>query len=238
MRVPVIPSVSQVLHQPGRGPVVAGDAHEVGVDGCTLLDEPGGRVDVQGLSLPGLPAIIVGGNGHVAWGFTNSYGDYLDWKRERPCGSAANTGCARVARHRERIAVAGGGPAGLYFALLMKRDWPALDITVIERNRADDTFGFGVVFSDATLRKIEAADSVLTDGLAEHGKRWEAIDVVAKGETRSFGGNGRPAISVGADTTAPTVSGSAPDIARWLSGRGARRLASSTGDLPEIPRWF
>ena len=138
----------------------------------------------------------------------------------------------------KRIAVVGGGPGGLFFATLMKKRRPEWEITLFERNQADDAFGFGVVFSDATLRKIEAAGSVLTDGLAEHGKRWEAIDVVAKGETRSFGGNGRPAISVGADTTAPTVSGSAPDIARWLSGRGARRLASSTGDLPEIPRWF
>ncbi len=57
-----------------------------------------------------------------------------------------------------RIAVAGGGPAGLYFALLMKRDWPELDISVIERNRADDTFGFGVVFSDQTLDTLKVAD--------------------------------------------------------------------------------
>ena len=69
---------------------------------------PGGRVDVQGVSLPGLPAIIVGSNGHVAWGFTNSYGDYLDWKRERPCTGAGNGNCTPVSRHRETIEVAGG----------------------------------------------------------------------------------------------------------------------------------
>ena len=57
-----------------------------------------------------------------------------------------------------RIAVVGGGPAGLYFALLMKRDWPELDVTVFERNQADDTFGFGVVFSDQTLDTFKAAD--------------------------------------------------------------------------------
>ena len=57
-----------------------------------------------------------------------------------------------------RIAVVGGGPAGLYFALLMKRDWPDLDITVFERNQPDDTFGFGVVFSDQTLDIFKAAD--------------------------------------------------------------------------------
>lgn len=94
----------------------------------------------------------------------------------------------------KRIAVVGGGPGGLFFATLMKKRRPEWEITLFERNQADDAFGFGVVFSDATLRKIEAADSVLTDGLAEHGKRWEAIDVVAKGETRSFGGNGMSAI--------------------------------------------
>ena len=71
---------------------------------------PGGRVDVQGFTLPGLPAVIVGSNGHVAWGFTNSYGDYLDWKRERPCGAQAEAGgaCEPVRRVRERIDVAGG----------------------------------------------------------------------------------------------------------------------------------
>jgi penicillin amidase len=70
---------------------------------------PGGKVDVQGFTLPGLPAVIVGSNGHVAWGFTNSYGDYLDWKQERICASesAKEKSCARVQRVRERIAVAG-----------------------------------------------------------------------------------------------------------------------------------
>ena len=73
---------------------------------------PGGRVDVQGVSLPGLPAIIVGGNGRIAWGFTNSYGDYLDWQRVRPCSGAATTDCTRSTRHRETIAVAGGEAVG------------------------------------------------------------------------------------------------------------------------------
>jgi anthraniloyl-CoA monooxygenase len=50
-----------------------------------------------------------------------------------------------------RIVCIGGGPAGLYFAALMKKADPAHDVTVVERNRPDDTFGFGVVFSDATL---------------------------------------------------------------------------------------
>jgi len=57
-----------------------------------------------------------------------------------------------------KIVCVGGGPAGLYFALLMKKADPAHDITVLERNRADDTFGFGVVFSDATLDNFAQAD--------------------------------------------------------------------------------
>ncbi len=50
-----------------------------------------------------------------------------------------------------RIACLGGGPAGLYFSILAKKANPSWDITVVERNRADDTFGWGVVFSDKTM---------------------------------------------------------------------------------------
>ena len=57
-----------------------------------------------------------------------------------------------------KIVCVGAGPAGLYFALLMKKADPAHGITVVERNRADDTFGFGVVFSDATLANFAQAD--------------------------------------------------------------------------------
>ncbi len=74
---------------------------------------PDGRVDVQGVSLPGLPAVIVGSNGHVAWGFTNSYGDYLDWQQERPCDARTQAGCVPTTRHRETIAVAGAAAVAL-----------------------------------------------------------------------------------------------------------------------------
>ena len=57
-----------------------------------------------------------------------------------------------------RIVCIGGGPAGLYFGLLMKKQDPANDIVVIERNHPYDTFGWGVVFSEETLGNIEAAD--------------------------------------------------------------------------------
>ena len=75
---------------------------------------PGGRVDVQGVTLPGLPAVVVGSNGHVAWGFTNSYGDYQDWKLQTPCAAQTPaSGCARIARYSERIEVAGAAPVML-----------------------------------------------------------------------------------------------------------------------------
>jgi anthraniloyl-CoA monooxygenase len=89
-----------------------------------------------------------------------------------------------------RIAVAGGGPAGLYFALLMKRDWPSLDITVIERNRADDTFGFGVVFSDQTLDTFQAADQPSYEAIRSNFAYWDDIEIHFKGTTHRIGGNG------------------------------------------------
>ena len=70
---------------------------------------PEGKVDAGGFSLPGLPGIVVGSGGHVAWGFTNSYGDYQDWKLETPCAKdSAIASCTPITTHRERIAVAGG----------------------------------------------------------------------------------------------------------------------------------
>ena len=72
---------------------------------------PGGRVDVQGVTLPGLPLVVVGSNGHVAWGYTNSYGDYLDWNLERPCPTEDESGpCSRFEVHTETIHVAGAEP--------------------------------------------------------------------------------------------------------------------------------
>lgn len=74
---------------------------------------PGGRVDVSGFSLPGLPAVIVGSNGHVAWGFTNSYADTADWFPVRPCAAVAAAGCDAFTRHVETIQVAGADPVTL-----------------------------------------------------------------------------------------------------------------------------
>jgi anthraniloyl-CoA monooxygenase len=89
-----------------------------------------------------------------------------------------------------RIAVIGGGPAGLYFAILMKRDRPGARITVVERNRADDSFGFGVVFSDATLDAFAAADPPSYRAITESFAYWDDIEVHAKGAVHRIGGNG------------------------------------------------
>ncbi|WP_072806469.1 bifunctional salicylyl-CoA 5-hydroxylase/oxidoreductase [Rhodococcoides yunnanense] len=94
-----------------------------------------------------------------------------------------------------RIAVVGGGPGGLYFAALAKQLDPAHEITVWERNAADDTFGFGVVFSDETLGAIENADPVIYDRMARHFARWDDIDVHYRGTVHTAGGQGFAAMS-------------------------------------------
>jgi salicyloyl-CoA 5-hydroxylase len=93
-----------------------------------------------------------------------------------------------------RVAVAGGGPGGLFFATLMRRADPSAEVTVFERNRADDTFGFGVVFSDRTLDGIHQADPVLRQALESRGRHWDVIEIRLKGERVRCGGNGMAAI--------------------------------------------
>jgi anthraniloyl-CoA monooxygenase len=93
-----------------------------------------------------------------------------------------------------RMAVLGGGPGGLFAATLAKASDPARDVVVLERNRAEDTFGFGVVFSDATLEGIHAADPVLRTALTEHGVHWDPIEVRLRGERFRCHGNGMAAV--------------------------------------------
>ncbi len=89
-----------------------------------------------------------------------------------------------------RVAVVGGGAAGLYFALLAKKAWSGWDIEVHERNRSDDTFGFGVVFSDETLDNFRNYDRESYDAIRDVFVYWDEIDFVFHGETVRSGGHG------------------------------------------------
>src|SRR3954464_13254960 len=94
-----------------------------------------------------------------------------------------------------RIAVVGGGPGGLYFAALAKQLDPRHEITVWERNAPDDTFGFGVVFSDETLGGIEHADTEIFQAMGREFARWDDIDVHYRGTVFTSGGHGFAAMS-------------------------------------------
>ena len=89
-----------------------------------------------------------------------------------------------------RIAVVGGGPGGLYFSILMRRVAPDCDITLFERNRAEDAFGFGVVFSDETLTVFEHADPVSYREITEGFVHWTDIDIHHRGVRTRSGGHG------------------------------------------------
>jgi anthraniloyl-CoA monooxygenase len=89
-----------------------------------------------------------------------------------------------------KIHVAGGGPAGLYFSILMKKAWPATQIVVSERNRPDDTFGFGVVFSDETLEGFRAYDPESYRAITDHFAYWDDIEIHFKNSVHRIGGNG------------------------------------------------
>src|SRR5215468_9844808 len=89
-----------------------------------------------------------------------------------------------------KVDVIGGGPAGLYFAILAKKAWPQHDITVYERNRPDDTFGFGVVFSDETLETFEKYDRESYRSITANFAYWDDIEIHHKGTVHRIGGNG------------------------------------------------
>ena len=88
------------------------------------------------------------------------------------------------------IVCLGGGPAGLYFGLLMKLRHPEHRITVLERNKPYDTFGWGVVFSDATMSRLQVADPVTASEILGAFNHWDDIAVHFKGETMRSGGHG------------------------------------------------
>src|SRR5436190_20686653 len=88
-----------------------------------------------------------------------------------------------------RITVIGGGPAGMYFAILMKAADAAHEITIYERNGPDDTFGWGVVFSGKTLANLRAADEPSHAAVTRNFEAWDNVDVVHRGEKNSIHGN-------------------------------------------------
>jgi len=89
-----------------------------------------------------------------------------------------------------RISVLGGGPGGLYFSILMKKVNPGADITVFERNRPADTFGWGVVFSDKTLGNFALADPETHAEIERNFRHWDDIDIFFRGTKITSGGHG------------------------------------------------
>jgi anthraniloyl-CoA monooxygenase len=89
-----------------------------------------------------------------------------------------------------KISIVGGGPGGLYFALLAKKRWPRWEVELHERNRSDDTFGFGVVFSDATLGTFQDYDAPSYESIRRSFAYWDDVEVVYKGHALRCAGNG------------------------------------------------
>src|SRR5262245_49879975 len=88
-----------------------------------------------------------------------------------------------------KITIIGGGPAGLYFAILMKQSDPTHKITIYERNGPDDTFGWGVVFSGQTLANLNEADAETHARISRNFEKWDNVDVVHRDRKISIHGN-------------------------------------------------
>lgn len=89
-----------------------------------------------------------------------------------------------------RVVCLGGGPAGIYLAISMKVRNPAHEITVVERNRAGDTFGWGVVFSDQTLNNLRRNDALSTAVIADSFAHWDDIEVWVRDDHTCSSGHG------------------------------------------------
>ena len=89
-----------------------------------------------------------------------------------------------------KITVIGGGPGGLYFSILLKRAIPNCQLDLYERNKADDSFGFGVVFSDETLNEFLSRDPKSYELIRSEFAYWDALDVARDGEKVRISGNG------------------------------------------------
>ena len=118
-----------------------------------------------------------------------------------------------------KIVIIGGGPGGLYFALLMKKRFIGYDIAVYERNRADDTFGFGVVFSDETLDNLMDYDAPSYEAITREFSYWDEIDFHFHGEVvrstgHGFCGTERRTLLLGSAGALPRTRRQAPLLAR------------------------
>ncbi len=89
-----------------------------------------------------------------------------------------------------KITVIGGGPGGLYFSILLKKAMPSCEIDIYEQNKADDSFGFGVVFSDETLSEFLSRDPKSYELIRSKFAYWDDLDVARDGEVVRITGNG------------------------------------------------
>ncbi|HTR19641.1 MAG TPA: bifunctional salicylyl-CoA 5-hydroxylase/oxidoreductase [Gemmatimonadales bacterium] len=94
-----------------------------------------------------------------------------------------------------KVVSIGGGPAGLYFAILIKKADPQAEVLVLERNRLDDTFGFGVVFSEATQENLQVADPETFEAMARQSAHWDDIEIHYQGGVLSSTGHGFSGLS-------------------------------------------
>lgn len=88
-----------------------------------------------------------------------------------------------------RIVIVGGGPAGLYFSLLFKKQDPSHDVVLFERDAPTDTFGWGIVFSDQTFEYLRESDAASYDAITSACQQWDNVDVVHRGEKITVRGN-------------------------------------------------